>query len=427
MTIKKLLAPKLCICIGVFANTPFAFAGFVEDGKTSLELRNFYFDRDFKGDVAQSKRDEWAQGFIANYQSGYTDGNIGFGLDALGMLGLKLDSSPYRSGTGLLPRGSDKRADDDYSKLSATAKVRIAKSEFRVGGLNPVLPLLASNNSRLLPQIFRGAQLVSKDINNLTLTAGRVDAVKLRDSSSTDELTASNQNGAYSGGVTGDLFTYAGFDYQVLPSTMLSYHVGELEDLFRRDFLGLKFSHPLAGGKVFAEARYFRAREAGRELLGEVDNKTISTNFGYATGGHTLAVGYQKVQGDTPFAYMAGTDTYLYSEMQISTFSMANERSLYSSYTYNFAALGIPGLSFNLRYVKGDEADPTLIRTSKAARLRAEGKDGEEWERSTDITYVVQSGPLRDVSLRWRNATNRSNYADSADENRLIISYVINF
>ncbi|HAF92763.1 MAG TPA: outer membrane porin, OprD family, partial [Pseudomonas sp.] len=43
--------------------------------------------------------------------------------------------------------------------------------------------------------------------------------------------------------------------------------------------------------------------------------------------------------------------------------------------------------------------------------------------RNTDIAYVIQSGPLKNLGLRWRNATTRSNYASDLDENRLIISY----
>ncbi|MDF5957662.1 OprD family outer membrane porin [Pseudomonas aeruginosa] len=68
-------------------------AGFLEDSKASLETRNFYMNRDFRDGPGQSKREEWAQGFILNLQSGYTQGTVGFGLDAMGMLGVKLDSA----------------------------------------------------------------------------------------------------------------------------------------------------------------------------------------------------------------------------------------------------------------------------------------------------------------------------------------------
>ena len=45
----------------------------------------------------------------------------------------------------------------------------------------------------------------------------------------------------------------------------------------------------------------------------------------------------------------------------------------------------------------------------------------------TAIAYVVQSGALKNLSLRWRNATNRSSYARGADENRVMLGYAIKF
>ncbi|QLJ11961.1 OprD family porin [Pseudomonas putida] len=405
-----------------------AQAAFIHDGSGSLELRNFYFDRDFHGDSAtQSRRSEWAQGFMLRLQSGYTDGVVGFGLDAAGMLGLKLDSSPDRSGSGLLPRGSDKRAADDYAKAVATFKARLAQSELKAGGLSPQLPLLASNSSRLFPQWFNGVQLVSKDLDRFTFTLLQVNATKLRDSTDYEDLTAMAQQGAYLATVTSDRLRYAGVDYQPLNNLTLSLHTSVLEDLFRRDFAGFKFKTRLGPGDVFTEWRWFNAREQGRALLGGVDNQTLSTNFGYSVQGHTFSGGYQKVRGDTAYAYVGGTDTYLFSEQQVSTFALANERAWMLRYDFNFAAVGIPGLTFNVRYVKGDQVDPQRIASVKGRTLAAGGGEGREWERTTDITYVVQSGALRNVSLRWRNASMRSNFADAADENRVIVGYTFEF
>ncbi|AYN10689.1 OprD family porin [Pseudomonas putida] len=405
-----------------------AQAAFIHDGSGNLELRNFYFDRDFHGDSAtQSRRSEWAQGFMLRLQSGYTDGVVGFGLDAAGMLGLKLDSSPDRSGSGLLPRGSDKRAADDYAKAVATFKARLAQSELKAGGLSPQLPLLASNSSRLFPQWFNGVQLVSKDLDRFTFTLLQVNATKLRDSTDYEDLTAMAQQGAYLATVTSDRLRYAGVDYQPLNNLTLSLHTSVLEDLFRRDFAGFKFKTRLGPGDVFTEWRWFNAREQGRALLGGVDNQTLSTNFGYSVQGHTFSGGYQKVRGDTAYAYVGGTDTYLFSEQQVSTFALANERAWMLRYDFNFAAVGIPGLTFNVRYVKGDQVDPQRIASVKGSTLAAGGGEGREWERTTDITYVVQSGALRNVSLRWRNASMRSNFADAADENRVIVGYTFEF
>lgn len=73
-------------------------SGFFEDSKTSLTLRNYYFNRDFNDPGAsKSKIEEWAQGAILKFSSGFTPGVVGFGLDGIAMFGVKLDSGPQRS------------------------------------------------------------------------------------------------------------------------------------------------------------------------------------------------------------------------------------------------------------------------------------------------------------------------------------------
>ncbi len=52
----------------------FAQADFVADSKAALELKNYYFNRDYRESSGQNKREEWAQGFILNVESGFTEG-----------------------------------------------------------------------------------------------------------------------------------------------------------------------------------------------------------------------------------------------------------------------------------------------------------------------------------------------------------------
>ncbi len=66
-----------------------AQAAFIEDSKASLELRNFYMNRDFRNSNTnptlqpkQSKAEEWAQGLLLRYESGFTEGTVGVGVDA---------------------------------------------------------------------------------------------------------------------------------------------------------------------------------------------------------------------------------------------------------------------------------------------------------------------------------------------------------
>ena len=134
--------------------------GFIDDSKLKLQLRNVYFNENFRDEhglsaraarTAKSERTEWAQGFLLDYQSGFTAGTLGFGVDALGLYGVKLDSGRGRSGTGLMPVHDDGRAAGEFASAGATAKARFAKTTVKYGTLLPKTPVLIYNDARLLP------------------------------------------------------------------------------------------------------------------------------------------------------------------------------------------------------------------------------------------------------------------------------------
>lgn len=411
MTRKTLLTLTTC-GVSALSLPGLQAAGFIEDSKASLELRNFYLNRDFREDAGQNKREEWAQGFILNLQSGYTQGTVGFGVDAIGMLGLKLDSSRARSGTDLLPRDSRNRPEDDYSKLGVTGKVRFAESQLRVGTLMPKMPYLQYSNSRLLPQVFEGWQLQSKDIERATFTLGEIDRVVQRAVSGSDKLALNNKNGRFGASPESDELRFAGVDYAIDPQLLASYHYAELSDIYRQHFAGLQHTLPLGAGKLKSDLRYFDNREAGQKRAGKIDNQAINAMFTYSLVGHSLGLAYQKMRGDDAFTYVNGATPYLTNFLQINDFAGPDERSWQLRYDFDFATAGIPGLRFMTRYVRGDQVD------------LASG-EGREWERDTDIAYTFGDGALKNLTITWRNATYRSSFVRDLDENRLILSYIV--
>lgn len=387
-------------------------AGFIEDSKASLELRNFYLNRDLRQFPGQNKREEWAQGFILNLESGYTQGTVGFGVDAIGMLGLKLDSSKDRIGTDLLPSDSKNRPEDDYSKLGVTGKVRFAESQLRVGTLLPKMPYLQYSNSRLLPQTFEGWQLQSKDLERATFTLGEIDRVVQREVSGSDKLALNNKNGRFGGSPESDELRFGGVDYAINPQLLVSYHYAELSDIYRQHFAGLQHTLPLGKGKLKSDLRYFNNAEAGQERAGKIDNQAINGMFTYSLAGHALGLGYQKMRGDDAFTYVDGATPYLTNFVQINDFAGPDERSWQLRYDFDFASVGVPGLKFMTRYIRGDQVD------------LAAG-EGHEWERNTDIAYTFGQGALKNLTVTWRNATYRSSFVRDLDENRLILSYIV--
>ncbi|NKQ11682.1 OprD family porin [Pseudomonas sp. SST3] len=386
-----------------------AQAAFIEDSKAGLELRNFYFNRDFRQENApQSKAEEWAQGFILRAESGYTEGTVGFGVDAIGLLGVKLDSGPGRTGSSLLPKGAS-GAPDDYSSLGLAAKAKVSKTVLKVGAIEPKNIAISRSDSRLLPQTFKGAQVVSNEIDGLTIDAGYLTEQNNRDSSNYEDLTAI-LNGANTGGEEIGDFMFAGASYKLLKNLTGSYFYSNLEEAYKQHTFNLVHIQPLGGDQSLkTDLRYTRSKDDGAST---VDNRAFGAMMTYSVSGHSFGLGYQEMNGDTGYAYVGGaTDPYLVNYVMVSAdFAEPNEKSWQARYDYNFAAMGIPGLSLMARYLTGDD-------------FGADGK-GYEWERDTDIAYVFQGGALKNLGIKWRNATYRSNATD-INENRLIVSYTI--
>ncbi|MEE4678933.1 OprD family porin [Pseudomonas alliivorans] len=387
--------------------------GFIEDSKLKLQLRNVYFNENFHDEhglstraalTAKSERTEWAQGLLLDYQSGFTQGVLGFGFDASGLLGIKLDSGKGRSGTGLLPVHSDGRAADEFSSLGAAAKVRLARTIVKYGSLLPRTPVLVYNDARLLPQVYQGTQFTSTDIENLTLTGGRLDQFKLRDSSDSRSLIPDGFSGK------GSDFSYVGGDYRLGKDVRLSYFYGELEEFYRQQFASIQHDLKLGSGVLTSDLRYFRSVDAGAARSGKIDNDMLSGQLTYALSGHSVGAGYQVLSGDAGLPYISGATVYSFSNVGIGKFIEEDEKTWMVSYGYDFARLGAPGLTFSTRYLRGDN------EKSGPAQLR-------EWERDAEIAYVVQGGTFKGLGVKLRNYVYRSDFARGRDSNRLYLTY----
>ncbi len=409
-----------CLALGLAPELPASEAGFIEGASATLQARNYYFSRDFSdivGPNKQSKTEEWAQGFILNASSGYTPGTLGVGVDLIGLLGIKLDSSPDRTRSGLLPVHDDGKAADEYGRLGAALKLKVSNTELKLGELQPNLPVLVFSDLRLLPPTYQGAMLVSKELPGLTLNAGQFRSTRLRDSSNDQEMFALVNdpiNPARLAGFTSDRFNYIGADYAFNSNrTTLGLWQAQLEDIYQQRFYSLKHAEPLGDWTLGVNAGFFDAQDDGRSIAGKYDNHAFFSLFSAKRGGHTFYLGYQQIGGDDGFIQVGANTNPLGNTLPTYEFAATDERSWQVRHDYDFAALGLPGLTTTLRYVTGDN-----VTTGR-------GFEGKDWERDLDIGYVVQSGPMQGLGVRIRNVTARSNYRTDIDENRLILSYTL--
>ena len=432
MSVNKISATLM---FGSIAMSSQVFADFLGDSKATLGMRNFYFNNDNReGTAAPSKTEEWAQGFMLDVKSGYTDGTVGFGVDALGLLGVTLDTGKGRHvGSSMIPSDSDNRAVDEWSRLGLTGKVKISKTELRYGTLTPKLPILVANDGRVLPQTFDGGQITSSEFKDLTLTGGRIEHATGRGSTDQTGLAA------LGGTRESNQFDFAGGDWKVTKDLTAQYYYANLDNYYTQQFFGL--IHTLAfsdNQSLKTDLRYFKTDSSGANSSGttgyrisgytengdgEIDNRTWSAALIYTVGGHAVTAGYQSVSDGSNFTQLnqgslvdkgaGGSSVYLYTDRFIQSFTRAGENTAFGQYAYDFAALGVPGLKASVMYLSG-----TNIKT-------ASGSDQKEWERDFTLDYVLQSGALKGVGFGWRNGKSNSEAARDQDQNRIVVSYSI--
>ena len=405
--VRTALTVSLMSCLSLEASAE--DGGFFENARTGLTLRNYYFNRDFRDPgAAKSKVEEWAQGFILKFSSGYTPGLVGFGMDGIALFGVKLDSSRATSGSDLLPMHDDGHAADNFGRAGLAAKMRISATELKVGELLPDLPLLRYDDGRLLPQTFRGAMLDSREFDGLSLQAGQYRKVSLRNSSDMQDLSAWAAPGVYADG-----FNYAGAEYRFnAQRTVIGIWHSQLEDIYRQSYLNLQHTQRAGDWTLAANLGYFIDNEDGQARIGAIESRTGYALLSASHSGHTVYLGLQKVSGDSQWMSVYGSSgRTLGNDMFNGSFSNADERSWQVRYDYNFVAMGIPGLMAMVRYGHGDNA------TTGA------GSNGKEWERNAEVNYTVQSGALRNLNVRLNNATNRRSFNSDLDQTRLIVTY----
>lgn len=406
--------------------------GFIEGGSLSILNRNFYFNRDFrKGQSSGTENgysEEWAHGVIGSFESGFSQGTVGFGVDAFAMLGIKLDSGDGRSGAGgsvdVMPYNSLGQAEDNYSKLGGAIKTRFLETEIKVGDVFPVTPVVQYGDSRLLPESFRGFTVSNTSIEGLALQSGRLHSMSQPNSSSMRDGFVT----FYAGEVDSPWVAYFGGDYTLNDNVSFSLYTSRLKDAWNQYYAGTTWSYPLGDDiALVGGLNYYKAADDGKQLLGNFENDIWSGKVGLQVGAHTMLVGLQQNNGDDDFDYLRQSDSiYLDNSIQYSDFNSPKEKSWQVRYDLDMKSFGMPGLSFMSRYAQGWDAD---YSNANEVYMRRDGNgdpltDQKRWERDIEVKYVMQAGSLKDMSFRIRQATARAtDFESDLDEFRLIAEY----
>ena len=383
--------------------------GFVEGSSLTIFNRNLYMNRDFRGDADQSYREAWGHGFIGTFESGFTQGTIGVGVDAIGLLGVKLDSGEGRAWPDIFPRDSEGKPQDDYSEAGVAVKFRVSDTVLKYGTQFVALPVFSTDDARLLPETARGGLITSSEIEGLELNVGRFTALSDKSEADHDSVGLKELN-------------LVGGTYAFSDSLSTSLYYSDVKDAFEKIYGNVNYSMALDADQSLAfDFNIYQTEydSAFTETGSDEDNTIWSLAATYGLGAHSFTVAYQKSHGgyDTN-GYVYGLDgggtVWLGNSVQYSDFYYEDEQSWQVRYDLDMAAYGVSGLSFMTRYVDGSNIN-----------MGAGNPDAEETEWDIEAKYVFQEGPAKDLSLRVRQAFYQATNGLDNDlsDTRLIVEY----
>lgn len=425
--------------------------GFVEGQSISGTTRNWYANEQLKrgGKFAYKKdgvstptdrRINWVQGTIIKYNSGFTEGTVGFSTEvaAYNAIALERDRENLASNNGGAPgtrpgagnnrtltkEGGD--AQGQWSKLGlANVKARISNTTLTAGRMNFSSPQVDVIGNRALPSSFEGIAIHSEELNNLSFDLATFD----RNSPRTEESLSKFRSEYGSIDAEADHVNTAGITYTPFASLTTSLWGTQAEDLWNQYYFGA--SHVLGDSSVLSLTtglNYYKTVDEGKKLLGEIDNDTYSLSLGLTHLAHSLTFSYQEVNGNEYFDYLHETNGIYLANSLLSDFNGPNEKSFQIAYGLNMAEYGVPGLKFNIYQARGWGIDGTHYKGGGYDGVQA--MDGEtHYEYGIGAAYAVQSGPLKATAIRATYTAHRAseNQADgSINEFRLVTTIPFN-
>ncbi|EIC83301.1 OprD family outer membrane porin [Serratia sp. M24T3] len=390
--------------------------GFIADSHLDLLFRNAFIDRNYRGNT--ETRDEWGQAAILNFTSGFTQGPVGFGFDALGQYAVRLDGGWGQgggAGIDFFSQNQDGQSKNDLEKIGGRAKMRVSKTVLSYGTQAPVLPILNADSSRLLDETYTGVMLDSQEIDGLDVTAGHFTA---------EQQKSSNK---YNSGL--HALTFGGASYQFNDRLSGSIYASNVESVLSKQYLGMTYTQPLApehslifdfnGYNSHLNKGYAESQDTGRH------NDIWSFATSYVAGMHTFKIAYQQSTGSTGYNYGGygknggvgdGGNSIYVSNSYWSDFNGKGERSIQLAYSADLGKVGLPGLTYDVAYVTADNIET------------AETNNGHEHELFNQIQYKVPSGVAKNLKIKLRYSILRvsadaSSYNVGGNEVRVFVEY----
>ncbi|MCQ0030640.1 OprD family outer membrane porin [Burkholderia glumae] len=396
--------------------------GFVRDSHLQLMFRNYADLLDAKGGP---HRHAWVQALMANFESGYTTGLIGFGVDASAYAALKLDGG---AGGGNMVHVADGGGSNQlawaYPGLY-DVKARISNTVIKYGLQIVDNPFMEPHDNRALPPTFLGATIVSNEFRNVMLEAGSFTKTDARGRSTLIGLRSQY------GGTRIDRLSYAGGTWDYMPGGTVALYANQAENVWNQYYASVRQSFGVpAGIKWSGFGNVYSTHDTGDARQGGIDNQAYSLSLAAQHGPHELLLGYQQVLGNQFFDYLAETNGIFLADSMDVDYNAPHEKSLQLRYTFYGKDGGLPGFKAMVWALTGWGADGSAGAAQDPTHAGIYWKDGlpvqgRHHEFGFIPSYTIQGGRFKDTRITfvamWHVGS--AHYSDSTNqEYRLVVN-----
>jgi hypothetical protein len=376
-------------------------APFWRDTQLNLHPRVYYFDRSREN----------ADNSEALAYGGWLDWNSGLWRDRL-----KLNATLFttqraygpndKDGTLLLKEGQNGFTVLGEANVELKFREDISAKLYRQS-FN--LPYLNRNDSRMVPNTFEAYTLVKRPVHNWPFLLSHVRQMKRRERG---DFISMSEAAGFEG--TDEPLTMGAVSYDFTDDINLgatSQYAWEFMNTFYTELNGLwRFE---GGWALRLGGQYTDQRSVGDEIGGNFDTRVYGGKVAASRRGATLTLAFSSTEDGAgirnPYGGYPG-----YLLLMIESFNRANEDAWLVGASYDFAEIGLPGLSSFVNYARGDTPDS--------------GSSASPDQRELDITvdYRFQYRALEGLWLRARAAfvdqDNDVNGAGDMEDIRVILN-----
>jgi hypothetical protein len=412
-TQKLLLAAiiQAAILPTAFASEQSESKGLLEDAEGTVLFRTGFLDRDKKQGLDDTRSS--AQTAMVKLETGFSEGVVGFGAGVIGDWSFKLGANDH-AGNQMIPRDKNGNTLNQWTRGGGFVKARISNTTATYGTQVLDIPVFASNTVRLVPEYFTGVLIESNEIDNLNLIAGKFTKNQMSHQISTD---GNDLIRAYVWGAK----------YKFNDQLNASYYGLDSKKKLERHFINTNYTYNLKDDASLNidfsgyHTKFDKDAETESQIINNSEtrkNSIWALSSTYSKDAQSVMLAYQQNSGNTGYDYGYNADGFqsIYlPNSYLSDFNGNHEKSLGLQYHYNFKNHGLPGLSWTNAFVYG--WDIKVSDPNNRANLL---DTAEEHEFFSQLKYTVQSGPMKDSSLRLRHSYLRTSNTYATTGNNAI-------